>query len=166
MYQERALYLDGDSKLENLNKATELDPTLTYPYMVRAASLMKRQSVEAALMEINRILGFKLVLECLELRFCCYLALEDYRAALCDVQAILTLAPDYRMIGGRVAAKQLCMLVMEHVEQWTTADCWMQLYDRWSSVDDIGSLSVIYQMLESDAAKGVLYFRQSLLLLR
>ncbi|VAH38930.1 unnamed protein product [Triticum turgidum subsp. durum] len=166
MYQERALYLDGDSKLENLNKATELDPTLTYPYMFRAASLMKRQSVEAALMEINRILGFKLVLECLELRFCCYLALEDYRAALCDVQAILTLAPDYRMIGGRVAAKQLRTLVMENVEQWTTADCWMQLYDRWSSVDDIGSLSVIYQMLESDAAKGVLYFRQSLLLLR
>ncbi|VAH38933.1 unnamed protein product [Triticum turgidum subsp. durum] len=161
MYQERALYLDGDSKLENLNKATELDPTLTYPYMFRAASLMKRQSVEAALMEINRILGFKLVLECLELRFCCYLALEDYRAALCDVQAILTLAPDYRMIGGRVAAKQLRTLVMENVEQWTTADCWMQLYDRWSSVDDIGSLSVIYQMLESDAAKGVLYFRQS-----
>uniref|UniRef100_A0ACD5UHL9 Uncharacterized protein n=2 Tax=Avena sativa TaxID=4498 RepID=A0ACD5UHL9_AVESA len=102
----------------------------------------------------------------IELRFCCYLALEDYRAALCDVQAILTLAPDYRMIGGRVAAKQLRTLVMENVEQWMTADCWMQLYDRWSSVDDIGSLSVIYQMLESDAAKGVLYFRQSLLLLR
>jgi len=57
-------------------------------------------------------------------------------------------------------------LVREHVEQWTTADCWLQLYDRWSAVDDIGSLSVIYQMLESDAAKGVLYFRQSLLLLR
>jgi len=166
MYQERALYLEGDNKLENLNKATELDPTLTYPYMFRAASLMKRQSVEAALMEINRILGFKLVLECLELRFCCYLALEDYRAALCDVQAILTLAPDYRMIGGRVAAKQLRMLVLENVEQWTAADCWMQLYDRWSSVDDIGSLSVIYQMLESDNAKGVWYFRQSWLLFR
>jgi tetratricopeptide (TPR) repeat protein len=166
MYQERALYLDGNIKLENLIKATELDPTLTYPYMFRAASLMKRQSVEAALMEINRILGFRPVLECLELRFCCYLALEDYRAALTDVQAILTLDPDYRMIGGRVTAKQLRMLVLENVEQWTTADCWMQLYDRWSSVDDIGSLSVIYQMLESDAAKGVLYFRQSLLLLR
>jgi len=56
--------------------------------------------------------------------------------------------------------------VLENVEQSTTADCWMQLYDRWSSVDDIGSLSVIYQMLESDTSKGVLYFRQSLLLLR
>lgn len=65
-----------------------------------------------------------------------------------------------------MAASQLRTLVREHVENWTTADCWLQLYDRWSSVDDIGSLSVIYQMLESDAAKGVLYFRQSLLLLR
>ena len=70
------------------------------------------------------------------------------------------------MFEGRVAASQLCTLVREHVINWTTADCWLQLYDRWSSVDDIGSLSVIYQMLESDAAKGVLYFRQSLLLLR
>lgn len=167
MYQERSLYSDGESKWEDLNMATELDPTLLYPYMIRAASLMKKQSAEAALIEINRILGFKLALECLELRFFFYLTLEDYRAALCDVQAILTLSPEFRMFEGRVSACQLRMLVREHVEQWTTADCWMQLYDRWSSVDDIGSLSVIYQMLEAaDAQKGVLYFRQSLLLLR
>ncbi|XP_010259142.1 PREDICTED: ETO1-like protein 1 [Nelumbo nucifera] len=166
MYQERSLYCEGDKKLEDLEKATELDPTLNYPYMYRAASLMRKQNVQAALGEINRILGFKLALECLELRFCFYLALEDYQAALCDVQAILTLSPEYRMFEGRVAASQLRTLVHEHVENWTTADCWLQLYDRWSSVDDIGSLSVIYQMLESDAAKGVLYFRQSLLLLR
>nr|XP_010910641.1 ETO1-like protein 1 [Elaeis guineensis] len=166
MYQERSLYSDGDIKWEDLNKATELDPTLLYPYMFRATYLMRKQSIEAALMEINRILGFKLALECLELRFCFYLALEDYRAALCDVQTILTLSPEYRMFEGRVAASQLRTLVWEHVEHWTTADCWLQLYDRWSSVDDIGSLSVIYQMLESDSSKGVLYFRQSLLLLR
>ncbi|KAF5930428.1 hypothetical protein HYC85_031301 [Camellia sinensis] len=166
MYQERSLYCEGDKRWEDLEKATELDPTLTYPYMYRAATLMKRQNVQAALAEVNRVLGFKLALECLELRFCFYLALEDYKAALCDVQAILTLSPDYRMFEGRVAASQFRMLVHEHVESWTTADCWLQLYDRWSSVDDIGSLSVIYQMLESDAAKGVLYFRQSLLLLR
>ena len=167
MYQERSLYSDGESKWQDLNMATELDPTLLYPYMFRAASLMRKQSAEAALMEINRVLGFKLALECLELRFCFYLALEDYRAALCDVQAILTLSPGYRMFEGRVAAYQLRALVLEHVEQWTTADCWLQLYDRWSSVDDIGSLSVIYQMLEAPyAQKGVLYFRQSLLLLR
>ncbi|PIA45050.1 hypothetical protein AQUCO_01700539v1 [Aquilegia coerulea] len=166
MYQERSLYCDGEKKWENLEKATELEPTLNYPYMYRAASLMRKENVQAALAEVNRILGFKLALDCLELRFCFYLALEDYPAALCDVQAILTLAPEYRMFEGRVAATQLCTLVREHVENWTTADCWLQLYDRWSSVDDIGSLSVIYQMLESDAAKGVLYFRQSLLLLR
>lgn len=166
MYQERSLYCEGDKRWEDLDKATELDPTLNYPYMYRAASLMRKQNVQAALAEINRVLGFKLALECLELRFCFYLALEDYQAALCDVQAILTLSPEYRMFEGRVAASQLRTLVHEHVENWTTADCWLQLYDRWSSVDDIGSLSVIYQMLESDAAKGVLYFRQSLLLLR
>lgn len=166
MYQERSLYCEGDSKWEDLERATELDPTLNYPYMYRAASLMRKQDVQAALREINRVLGFKLALECLELRFCFYLALEDYKAALCDVQAILTLSPEYRMFEGRVAASQLRTLVREHVEHWTTADCWLQLYDRWSSVDDIGSLSVIYQMLETDAPKGVLYFRQSLLLLR
>ncbi|KAL0389461.1 UNVERIFIED_CONTAM: ETO1-like protein 1 [Sesamum calycinum] len=164
--KRESLYCDGDKKLEELERATELDPTLTYPYMYRAASLMRKQDVQSALAEINRVLGFKLALECLELRFCFYLALEDYQSAICDVQAILTLSPDYRMFDGRVAASQLRTLVREHVENWTTADCWLQLYDRWSLVDDIGSLSVIYQMLESDAAKGVLYFRQSLLLLR
>ncbi|KAL1312169.1 hypothetical protein HN51_038775 [Arachis hypogaea] len=166
MYQERSLYCDGDIRWEDLEKATDLDPTLIYPYMYRASSLMRTQNAQAALEEINRILGFKLSLECLELRFFIYLTREDYKAALCDIQAILTLRPDYRMFEGRVAASQLCTLVREHVEPWTTADCWARLYDCWSAVDDIGSLSVIYQMLESDAAKGVLYFRQSLLLLR
>ncbi|PKU85550.1 ETO1-like protein 1 [Dendrobium catenatum] len=167
MYLERSLYTEGEKKWENLDKATELDPTLLYPYMFRASYLMKQQNVDAALVEINRVLGFKLALECLELRFCLYLALEDYRSALCDVQTILTLSPDYRMFEGRVASVLLQILVQEHVEQCTIADCWLQLYERWSTVDDIGSLSVIYQMLEMPyAAKGVLYFRQSLLLLR
>ncbi|KAJ8547557.1 hypothetical protein K7X08_011143 [Anisodus acutangulus] len=166
MYQESSLYCEGEKRWDELEKATELDPTLTYPYMYRAASLMRKKNAQAALSEINRILGFKLALECLELRFCFYLSLEDYQLAICDVQAILTLCPDYRAFEGRVAAFQLRTLLREHVENWTEADCWLQLYDRWSSVDDIGSLSVIFQMLESDAAKGVLYFRQSLLLLR
>lgn len=167
MYQERSLYCEKEEKRWNdLEKATELDPTLTYPYMYRAAFLMRKQEAQASIAEINRVLGFKLALECLELRFCFYLALENYEAALCDIQAILTLSPGYQIFEGRVMAAKLHMLVSEHVERWTTADCWLKLYDRWSSVDDIGSLSVIYQMLESDTAKGVLYFRQSLLLLR
>ncbi|CAH9093662.1 unnamed protein product [Cuscuta europaea] len=166
MYQERSLHCEGDTSWDDLERATELDPTLTYPYMSRAASFMRRKNSQSALAEINRILGFKQALECLELRFCFYLAIEDYQSAMCDVQAILTLCPEYRMFDGRVPALQLRTLVREHVENWTEADCWMQLYERWSSVDDIGSLSVIYQMLESDSPKGVLYFRQSLLLLR
>ncbi|EAZ02966.1 hypothetical protein OsI_25106 [Oryza sativa Indica Group] len=166
MYMERSLYSEGDKKLGDLDKATELDPTLTYPYMYRAASLMRKKDARLALEEINRLLGFKLALECLELRICLYLALEDYKSAICDIHAILTLSPEYRMLEGRVAASKIGTLLGAHVEQWNTAECWLQLYERWSSVDDIGSLSVIYRMLESDAAKGVLYFRQSLLLLR
>lgn len=166
MYLERSLYSEGDRKLADLDKASELDPTLTYPYMYRAASLMRKKDAKHALEEINRLLGFKLALECLELRICLYLALEDYKSAICDIHAILTLSPDYRMLEGRVAASKIGTLLGAHVEQWNTAECWLQLYERWSSVDDIGSLSVIYRMLESDAAKGVLYFRQSLLLLR
>jgi tetratricopeptide (TPR) repeat protein len=166
MYLERSLYSEGDRKLADLDKASELDPTLTYPYMYRAASLMRKKDAKLALEEINRLLGFKVALECLELRICLYLALEDYKSAICDIHAILTLSPDYRMLEGRVAASKIGTLLGAHVEQWNTAECWLQLYERWSSVDDIGSLSVIYRMLESDAAKGVLYFRQSLLLLR
>ncbi|KAG8100532.1 hypothetical protein GUJ93_ZPchr0013g34300 [Zizania palustris] len=166
MYMERSLYSEGDKKLADLEKATELDPTLTYPYMYRAASLMRKKDARLALEEINRLLGFKLALECLELRICLFLALEDYKSAICDIHAILTLSPEYRMLEGRVAASKIGTLLGAHVEKWNTAECWLQLYERWSSVDDIGSLSVIYRMLESDATKGVLYFRQSLLLLR
>ncbi|KAK8565372.1 hypothetical protein V6N12_058935 [Hibiscus sabdariffa] len=97
---EQSLYCEGDLRWEDLEKATELDPTLTYPYRYRAASLMMKQNVEAAIAEINRVLGFKLALECLELQFFLYLAIEDYKAAIHDVQAILTVSPDYRMFEG------------------------------------------------------------------
>lgn len=166
MFLERSLYTDANRKLEDLDKATELDPTLTYPYMYRAINLLKKQDPKAALDEVNRILGFKMALECLELRFCIHLVMENYDLALRDVHAILTLAPGYRMVEGRVAASKIATLLGAQVDKWSSADCWMHLYDRWSAVDDVGSLSVIFQMMETDAPKGVLYFRQSLLLLR
>jgi tetratricopeptide (TPR) repeat protein len=166
MFQERSLYCDGNKKIVDLNKATELDPTLIYPYQYRAAALMDEQKVQAAVNEINRILGFKVTPDCLELRAYFCLALQEYEGAIRDVRALLTLNPKYMMFGGRVGAWQLLRLLSQHVEQWTKADCWMQLYDRWSSVDDIGSLAVVHQMLESDPGKGLLFFRQSLLLLR
>lgn len=166
MFQERALYCDGKEKQADLIKATELDPTLSYPYKYRAAALMDEQKVHAAITEINRVLGFKVTSDCLELRAYFCLALQDYEGAVRDVRALLTLDSSYMMYGGRVGANQLLRLLSQHVEQWTKADCWMQLYDRWSSVDDIGSLAVVHQMLESDPGKGLLFFRQSLLLLR
>ncbi|KAF9626685.1 hypothetical protein IFM89_038780 [Coptis chinensis] len=55
--KERALYCEGEKKCDNLEKAAELDPTLNYMYMYRAACLMRKQSVEAALAEINHVLG-------------------------------------------------------------------------------------------------------------
>ncbi|KAG6554555.1 hypothetical protein Mapa_003934 [Marchantia paleacea] len=166
MYSERSLYCDGKDKLADLNKATELDPTLLYPYKYRSASLMDEQKVEPAIVEINRVLGFKVTPDCLELRAYFCLALQDYQGATRDVRALLTLDPSFMMYSGRVTAVQLLRLLSLHVDEWTKADCWMQLYDHWSSVDDIGSLAVVHQMLESDPGKGLLFFRQSLLLLR
>ncbi|KAJ4760445.1 ETO1-like protein 1 [Rhynchospora pubera] len=166
MFLERSLYTNANRKLEDLDMATELDPTLTYPYMYRAINLLKKQVPKAALDEVNRILGFKMALECLELRFCIHLVMENYDLALRDVHAILTLAPGYRMVEGRVEASKIATLLSAQVDKWSSADCWMHLYERWSAVDDVGSLSVIFQMMETDAPKGVLYFRQSLLLLR
>jgi hypothetical protein len=40
----------------------------------------------------------------------------------------------------------------------------MQLYDRWSAVDDIGSLAVVQHKLTREAGNSGLRFRQSLLL--
>lgn len=166
MHQERSLYCEGEEKLMDLDFATEHDPTLTFPYKYRAAALMDAEKCHAAFTEINRILGFKVTPDCLELRAYFCLDLQDYEAALRDIRAILTLDPNYMMYSGRVAAEQLLRLLNENVGPRTKADCWMQLYDRWSSVDDIGSLAVVHQMLESEPGKGLLCFRQSLLLLR
>ncbi|KAG5555126.1 hypothetical protein RHGRI_012605 [Rhododendron griersonianum] len=41
----------------------------------------------------------------------------------------------------------------------------MQLYDRWSCIDDIGSLAVVHHKLANDPGKSLVCFRQSLLLL-
>ncbi|KAH7442812.1 hypothetical protein KP509_02G003600 [Ceratopteris richardii] len=166
MFVERSLYCEEEEKLAELNKATELDPTLTYPYKYRAARLMDESKVDEAILEINRILGFKVTTDCLELRVYFCLAAQDYAGAIRDVRALLTLNPKYTLYSGRVRASKLLDLLSPHVEQWNIADCWMQLYDRWSSVDDIGSLAVVHQMLESDPSKALLFFRQSLLLLR
>ena len=166
MYQERSLYCLGKEKMMDLNTATELDPTLSFPYMYRAVLMAEDNKIGAAISEINKIVGFKVSAECLALRAWFSIAMEDYDGALRDVRALLTFEPDYMMFNGKMHAEQLVELLRHHGQQWNQADCWMQLYDRWSSVDDIGSLAVVHQMLANDPGRSLLWFRQSLLLLR
>ncbi|PIA37449.1 hypothetical protein AQUCO_03000194v1 [Aquilegia coerulea] len=166
MYQERSLYCNGKEKMMDLNSATELDPTLSYPYKYRAVVLVEENKIGAAISEINKIIGFKVSPDCLELRAWFSILLEDYEGALKDIRALLTLDPNYMMYHGKVHGEYMVELLRKHVQQWSQADCWMQLYDRWSSVDDIGSLAVVHQMLANDPGRSLLRFRQSLLLLR
>ncbi|XP_073063000.1 ethylene-overproduction protein 1 isoform X1 [Primulina eburnea] len=166
MYQERSLYCNGKEKMMDLNTATELDPTLLYPYKYRAVVMAKEDKLSTSISEINKIISFKVSPDCLELRAWLLISLEDYEGALRDIRALLTLDPNYMMFHGKLHGDKLVELLCSHVQQWSQADCWMQLYDRWSSVDDIGSLAVVHQMLANDPGKSLLRFRQSLLLLR
>ncbi|KAG2541505.1 ethylene-overproduction protein 1-like isoform X2 [Panicum virgatum] len=166
MYQERALYCVGKEKQADLQSATELDPTMTFPYKYRACALLEEDKAASAIAEISKVIGFKMATDCLELRAWFYLALEEYELTVQDVRAILTLDPSYMMFHGRMHGEQLIELLRGQVQQWDMADCWMQLYDRWSAVDDIGSLAVVQQMLTREPGNSSLRFRQSLLLLR
>ncbi|PKA62709.1 Ethylene-overproduction protein 1 [Apostasia shenzhenica] len=166
MYQERSLYCIGREKVADLSMATELDPALPYPYKCRAVELAEEDKLCAAVAEINKILGFKVSTDCLELRAWFYVALCNYEAALRDIRAIVTLDPNYMMFHGKMPGELLIDVLLQHVQQWDMADCWMQLYDRWSAVDDVGSLAVVHQMLVKEPRNSSLRFRQSLLLLR
>lgn len=166
MYQELSLYNVGTKKILDMNTATELDPTLSFPYKYRAVAMVEESQIGQAISEINKVIGFKVSADCLELRAWFFITLGDYEAALRDIRALLTLEPDYMMFSGKMRGDQLVELLNQRVRQWGPGDCWMQLYDRWSSVDDIGSLAVTHQMLVNDPRKSLLLFRQSLLLLR
>lgn len=166
MYQERSMYCQGKEKAMDLSIASELDPTLSYPYKYRAVSKVEENRLGPAISEINKVLGFKISPDCLELRAWFLIVLEEYEGALRDVRALLTLDPHYMMFHGKLQGEHLVELLSHNVQPCSQADCWMQLYDRWSSVDDIGSLAVVHHMLANDPGKSLLRFRQSLLLLR
>ncbi|KAA3485709.1 ethylene-overproduction protein 1-like [Gossypium australe] len=159
MYQERSLYNVGKDKIDDLNTATELDPTLVFPYKYRAVLKAEEKQTTAAILEIDRIIGFKLEPDCLELRAWFFIAIENYGSALRDVRALFTLDPNYRMFNEHVSGDNLIEFLNLKVQQGSQADCWMQLYDRWSCLDDIGSLAVIHQMLVNDPGKSLLRFR-------
>ncbi|KAI3742587.1 hypothetical protein L1987_60274 [Smallanthus sonchifolius] len=138
MYQERSLYNRGSKKIKDLESATKLDPTLAYPYKYRAVSMITENSINEAIQEINKIIRFKVSPDCLELQAWFYLVLEDYQAAVRDIRALLNLEPYYMMFHGKMRCDYLVDLLSQRVTQWTPADCWLQLYDRWSCIDDIG----------------------------
>ncbi|KAK1428651.1 hypothetical protein QVD17_17490 [Tagetes erecta] len=166
MYQERSLYNLGSKKIQDLELASKLDPTLTYPYKYRAVSMVTENLVNEGIQEINKIIRFKVSPDCLELRAWFYLVVEDYQAAVRDIRAILSLEPCYMMFHGKMRCDYLVDLLSQRVKQWSPADCWLQLYDRWSHIDDIGSLAIVHQMMANEPEKSLLRFRQSLLLLR
>ncbi|CAN8287304.1 unnamed protein product [Cochlearia groenlandica] len=166
MHQERSLYCNGKEKMLDIDIATDLDPTLIFPYKFRAVSLLEENQFSAAIAELNTVMGFKVSPDCLEMRAWIFIAMEDYESALKDIRALLTLEPNFLMFNKKIHGDHMVELLRPLVQQWNQADCWMQLYDRWSSVDDIGSLAVVHYMLANDPGKSLLRFRQSLLLLR
>ncbi|KAG2299717.1 hypothetical protein Bca52824_036189 [Brassica carinata] len=166
MYQERSLYNVGDEKLKDLETATELDPTLTFPYMYRAVMKFEGKQVKEAFEEVDRLIQFKLTPDCLELRAWLFLAVGDRERCLRDLRAVLSLEPKYVLFGGRMRNDLVEALTTQCSEVESDAECWVRLYERWSAVDDVGSLGVVHQMLQNDPSKNFLRFRQSLLLLR
>ncbi|XP_020236465.1 ethylene-overproduction protein 1 isoform X1 [Cajanus cajan] len=166
MYQERALYNMGREKSFDLDVATELDPSLSFPYKYRALAKVEEKQIKAGILELDKIIGFKLSPDCLELRARMFITLKDYDSAIRDIRALLTLEPNYITSNEKITGKYLVHLLSHVVQQKSQAECWMQLYEQWSSVDDVGSLAIIHQMLENEPRKSLLEFRQSLLLLR
>ncbi|XP_058213577.1 ethylene-overproduction protein 1-like [Rhododendron vialii] len=115
MYQERSLYCSGKEKMMDLDTATELDPTLPYPYKCRAVLMMEESNVDAGIQEINRIIGYRVSPDCLEL--CAWFSISkgDYECALIDVQAILTFEPNYMMFHGKLHGDHLVEFLRHHV---------------------------------------------------
>ncbi|XP_061350011.1 ethylene-overproduction protein 1-like isoform X2 [Gastrolobium bilobum] len=166
MYQERALYNMGREKCFDLDVATELDPSLSFPYKYRALAKVEDKQIMEGIKELDKFIAFKLSPDCLELRAWLHIALKDYESAIRDIRALLTIEPKYITLHGKIKGEHLVQLLSHGVQQKSQAECWMQLYQQWSSVDDVGSLAILHQMLENEPGKSLLEFRQSLLLLR
>ncbi|CAN8253197.1 unnamed protein product [Cochlearia groenlandica] len=166
MFQERSLYNVGIEKLKDLATASELDPTLTFPYKYRALMKFEQKQVKESFEEVDRVIQFKLTPDCLELRAWLFLATGDRESCLRDLRAVLCLEPKYVVFGGKMKDDLMDAITVQSIDVQSEADCWVRLYERWSAVDDVGSLAVVHQMLQNDPSKNFLRFRQSLLLLR
>ncbi|GAQ82116.1 ethylene overproducer1-like protein [Klebsormidium nitens] len=166
IFQERAICSDGGRRREDLETATMLCPTLTYPYKHRATRLLKEGKPDLARAELDRALRFMVTPDLLEFRAYCAIVLQDFEAVARDLRVLLTLEPQYLLYGGRVSGAQFLKQLAKKVAPLSKGDCWLRLYERWSAVDDIGSLAVVHRMLELEPGSSAILFRQSLLLHR
>ncbi|KAF7143900.1 hypothetical protein RHSIM_Rhsim05G0222700 [Rhododendron simsii] len=141
-YQVRSLYCIRKENMMDLDTATELDPTLPYPYEYSAVLMMEENNVDAAIQEINRIICYRVSPNCLELRAWFSISMGDYERALIDVRAILTFEPNYMMFHGKLHGDHLVDLLCHHVQQWSQAE------------SGIGHGQEIFEMLEAKIVPG------------
>eukprot|EP00245_Coleochaete_scutata_P007810 TRINITY_DN2357_c1_g2_i1.p1 TRINITY_DN2357_c1_g2~~TRINITY_DN2357_c1_g2_i1.p1 ORF type:complete len:375 (-),score=60.36 TRINITY_DN2357_c1_g2_i1:532-1500(-) len=94
-YEKRSEYCERDLAVEDLAMATRLDPLRTYPYRYRAALLMDSRNDREAIAELSKAIAFKADIQLLHLRAEFYETRLDYRSALCDVRAVLSMDPSY-----------------------------------------------------------------------
>ncbi|MCD7454480.1 hypothetical protein HAX54_024972 [Datura stramonium] len=76
-----------------------------------------------------------------------------------DLDQLYLRLTKYLALGFLLTALSFCLVLItleDYEGALRDADCWMQLYDRWSSVDDIGSLAVVHHMLANDQGKSLL----------
>ncbi|OIW04381.1 hypothetical protein TanjilG_32573 [Lupinus angustifolius] len=111
MYQERALCNTGRETSFDLDVANELDPSLSYPYKYRALAKVEEKQIMDGIVELDKIIGFKLSPDCLELRAWLFIALQNYDSAMRDIRALLTLEPNYITSHAKITGKYLVHLL-------------------------------------------------------
>lgn len=88
-YEKRSEYAEREAAKSDLNMATLLDPTRTYPYRYRAAVLMDENKEDEAIGELTQALAFKPDLQLLHLRAAFLDSMGDKASTLRDCEAAL-----------------------------------------------------------------------------
>jgi len=94
-YEKRSEYGERDAAKNDLNTATLLDPTRTYPYRYRAAVLMDENKEEEAIAELSGAIAFKPDLQLLHLRAAFFDSMGDAASTMRDCEAALCLDPTH-----------------------------------------------------------------------
>lgn len=94
-YEKRSEYGERDEARSDLNMATLLDPTRTYPYRYRAAVLMDESKEDEAIGELSQAIAFRADLQLLHLRAAFFDSMGDNANTLRDCEAALCLDPTH-----------------------------------------------------------------------